>query len=434
MGGGLLQLVAYGAQDVYLTGNPQITFFKVVYRRHTNFSLESIQQTINGNFDWGNRVTCQISRNGDLLHKMYVEVELEKLYNRDNITDILTEKLDRYVNFIGHRLLKSVEVEIGGQKIDKQYSHWMYIWNELSLPIGKMNGYQEMIGADSDMTSFKDNKIYIPLEFWFCRNIGLALPLIALQYHEVKINIEIETFDNCSYNGTAYVRNTSVSTNNKKSIKNATIWCDYVFLDTDERKRFAQLSHEYLIEQVQMNENTVSGTNEQSISLVMNHPVKEIIWTINDTEKATLENQWYNYTDSEIFADSNTEADKFGDESNIKLQNTLFGIDPDGNNSITSANLQLNGNDRFAKRNGDYFSLVQPYQHHTNIPTNAGINVYSFALKPEEHQPSGTLNMSRIDTARLVVKPKKGGTIRVWGVNYNVLRILSGMGGLAYSN
>jgi hypothetical protein len=399
MGGGLLQLVAYGAQDVYLTGNPQITFFKVVYRRHTNFSLESIQQSINGNFDWGNRVSCQISRNGDLVHKMYVEVELEKLYDGNSIVNILTQDLDRYVNFIGHRLLKSVEVEIGGQKIDKQYSHWMYIWNELSLPIGKMDGYQEMIGADSDMTSFKDNKIYIPLEFWFCRNIGLALPLIALQYHEVKINIEIESFDNCTYNGTAYVKNTT-GTVNRKSIKNATIWCDYVFLDTDERKRFAQLSHEYLIEQVQMNENTVSGTNEQSVSLVMNHPVKEIIWTINDTDKANLENQWYNYTDSTVFADSNSEAiDRFGNNSNSLLQNTLFGIDPDGNNSISSANLQLNGNDRFAKRNGDYFSLVQPYQHHTNIPTNSGINVYSFALKPEEHQPSGTLNMSRIDTA-----------------------------------
>ena len=435
MGGGLLQLVAYGAQDVYLTGNPQITFFKVVYRRHTNFSIESIQQSINGKFDWGNRVSCQISRNGDLVHKMYVEVELEKLKDGDVIDNILTEDLNRYVNFIGHRLLKSVEVEIGGQKIDKQYSHWMYIWNELSLPIGKMDGYQEMIGADSDMTSFKDNKIYIPLEFWFCRNIGLALPLIALQYHEVKINIEIESFDNCTYNGTAYVKNTTGSLVNRKSIKNATIWCDYVFLDTDERKRFAQLSHEYLIEQVQMNENTVSGTNEQSVSLVMNHPVKEIIWTINDTDKADLENQWYNYTDSDIFADSNIEAiEQFGNDSNQKLKNTLFGIDPDGNNSIYSANLQLNGNDRFAKRNGDYFSLVQPYQHHTNIPSNAGINVYSFALKPEEHQPSGTLNMSRIDTARLVVKPKKGGTIRVWGVNYNVLRILSCMGGLAYSN
>ena len=434
MGGGLLQLVAYGAQDVYLTGNTQITFFKVVYRRHTNFSIESIQQSINGKFDWGNRVTCQISRNGDLVHKMYVEVELAKLYS-GNITNILTQNLDRYVNFIGHRLLKSVEVEIGGQKIDKQYSHWMYIWNELSLPVGKMDGYQEMIGADSDMTSFKDNKVYIPLEFWFCRNIGLALPLIALQYHEVKINIEIETFNNCTYNGTAYVRNNDVSIANIKSIKNASIWCDYIFLDTDERKRFAQLSHEYLIEQVQMNENTLSGTSEQNIPLVMNHPVKELIWTINDNNKAAQQNQWYNYTDTPIFSESNADAiEQFGNESNLRLQETLFGIDPDGENSITSANLQLNGNDRFAKRTGEYFSLVQPYQHHTNIPTNAGINVYSFALKPEEHQPSGTLNMSRIDTAKLVVKSKNSGTIRVWGVNYNVLRILSGMGGLAYSN
>tara|TARA_B000000475_G_scaffold255888_1_gene235919 strand:- start:847 stop:2088 length:1242 start_codon:yes stop_codon:yes gene_type:complete len=413
MGGGLLQLVAYGAQDIYLTGNPQITFFKVVYRRHTNFSIESIQQSINGKFDWGNRVTCQISRNGDLVHKMYVEVELAELYS-GNLDNILTANLDRYVNFIGHRLLKSVEIEIGGQKIDKQYSHWMYIWNELSLPSGKMNGYQEMIGADSDLTSFTDNKVYIPLEFWFCRNIGLALPLIALQYHEVKINIEIETFQKCTYNGTAYVKNTNVS--NIKSIKNASIWCDYIFLDTDERKRFAQLSHEYLIEQVQVNENTLSGTGEQSVPLVMNHPVKELIWTINDNDKAQRQNQWYNYTDTRTFSD------------------TLFGIDPDGNNSISSANLQLNGNDRFAKRYGEYFSVVQPYQHHTNIPKNAGINVYSFALKPEDHQPSGTLNMSRIDTARLVVKPKNSGTIRVWGVNYNVLRILSGMGGLAYSN
>ena len=434
MGGGLLQLVAYGAQDVYLTGNPQITFFKVVYRRHTNFSVESIQQSINGKFDWGNRVTCQISRNGDLVHKMYVEVELAALYLSANIDDILNEKLDRYVNFIGHRLLKSVEVEIGGQKIDKQYSHWMYIWNELSLPIGKMDGYQEMIGADSDMTSFKDNKIYIPLEFWFCRNIGLALPLIALQYHEVKINIEIETFKNCTYNGTAYVRDSDVSSS-IKSIKNASIWCDYIFLDTDERKRFAQLSHEYLIEQIQVNENTLSGTGEQSVPLVMNHPVKELIWTINDDNKANSQNQWYNYTDTRTFFESNDEAiESFSDLSNFILQSNLFGVDPDGNNSISSANLQLNGNDRFAKRDGEYFSLVQPYQHHTNIPTNAGINVYSFALKPEDHQPSGTLNMSRIDTAKLVVKPKSSGTIRVWGVNYNVLRILSGMGGLAYSN
>ena len=424
MGGGLLQLVAYGAQDVYLTGNPQITFFKVVYRRHTNFSLESIQQTFNGKFDWGSRVTCQISRNGDLVHKMYVEVELAALDSTTN-TNILTQNLNRYVNYIGHRLLKSVEVEIGGQRIDKQYSHWMYIWNELSLNAGKKVGYSEMIGADSDMTSFENNKVYVPLEFWFCRNIGLALPLIALQYHEVKVNIEIETFNNCTYNGTAYTKNGDASSGTV-SIKNASLWCDYVFLDTDERKRFAQLSHEYLIEQVQLNENGLTTSSEQSVPLTMNHPVKELIWTLNDDDKKELQNQWYNYTNTSNF-------ERTGEDS-IDHKTTLFGVEPDGDNSISSASLQLNGNDRFAKRTGEYFSLVQPYQHHTNIPSNAGINVYSFAVKPEEHQPSGTLNMSRIDTARLLIKPKDKGTLRVWGVNYNVLRILSGMGGLAYSN
>jgi hypothetical protein len=166
----------------------------------------------------------------------------------------------------------------------------------------------------------------------------------------------------------------------------------------------------------------------------MNHPVKELIWTLNDEGKMTHQNQWYNYTDTAAFEGAGTEASVFGNSSNIALQDTLFGVEPDGDNSIETANLQLNGNDRFAKRNGDYFSLVQPFQHHTNIPSNAGINVYSFAVKPEEHQPSGTLNMSRIDTARLLIKPKDKGTLRVWGVNYNVLRILSGMGGLAYSN
>ena len=432
MGGGLLQLVAYGAQDVYLTGNPQITFFKVVYRRHTNFSLESIQQTFNGKFDWGSRVTCQISRNGDLVHKMYVEVELAAL-DSTTITNILTQNLNRYVNYIGHRLLKSVEVEIGGQRIDKQYSHWMYIWNELSLNAGKKEGYSEMIGADTDMTSFENNKVYVPLEFWFCRNIGLALPLIALQYHEVKVNIEIESFKDCTYFGTAYTKNSDV-TSGVVPIKNASLWCDYVFLDTDERKRFAQLSHEYLIEQVQLNENGLTTSSEQSVPLTMNHPVKELIWTLNDEGKMTHQNQWYNYTTTSAFEGAGTESSVFGANSNIALQDTLFGVEPDGDNSISSASLQLNGNDRFAKRTGEYFSLVQPFQHHTNIPSNAGINVYSFAVKPEEHQPSGTLNMSRIDTARLLIKPKDKGTLRVWGVNYNVLRILSGMGGLAYSN
>ena len=362
MGGGLLQLVAYGAQDVYLTGNPQITFFKVVYRRHTNFSMESIQQTFNGSVGINKRVTAQISRNGDLLHKLYVVFK--------NVAGQGTTK------FLGHYLLKKVEVEIGGQLIDRQYADWMYIWNELSLPAGKKDGFEKMIN---------DGDLYVPLEFWFCRNIGLALPLIALQYHEVKLNIEfgggVTSFD-------------------------AELWADYIFLDTDERRRFAQLSHEYLIEQVQFTgaENYTIGSSatevSKAIKLSFNHPVKELIWVAR--ESGSTKNTWTTYK------------------------------------GISSAKLQLNGNDRFAVRDGAYFTHVQPYQHHTNIPVDKNINVYSFALKPEEHQPSGTLNMSRIDTSTLQMTVTGAnsatGEIMIYAVNYNVLRILSGMGGLAYSN
>jgi len=343
MGGGLLQLVAYGAQDVYLTGNPQITFFKVVYRRHTNFSIESIQQTFNGNASANNRVTCQISRNGDLVHKLYV------------VFDSVTSNTD------ARNCIKKVEVEIGGQLIDRQYGNWMTIWNELTLPAGKKDGYNGMIDGTTD-------KAYVPLEFWFCRNIGLALPLIALQYHEVKINIEFES---------------------SPTFSDATLWADYIFLDTDERRRFAQLSHEYLIEQVQFTGGETINSSNLSAKLSFNHPVKELIWQENNKAR------------------------------------------------LGKTKLMLNGNDRFAERDTMYFTHVQPYQHHTNIPdNNCNINVYSFALKPEEHQPSGTLNMSRIDTAQLKITDisQPTGEVKIYAHSYNVLRILSGMGGLAYSN
>jgi hypothetical protein len=407
MGGGLLQLVAYGAQDVYLTGNPQITFFKVVYRRHTNFSLESIQQTFNGNAELGNRVTCQISRNGDLVHKLYLQITA------------VAGSIPIYLQpFYGYRMIKHTELEIGGQRIDKQYGEWMYIWNELTMDQGKKEGYYEMVGGNSANKSVKlENEtinLYIPLEFWFCRNVGLALPLIALQYHEVKVNIEFNSMENIRATNTNDMLASSglvlTSIADFESFS-ATLWADYIFLDTDERKRFAQLSHEYLIEQLQftgtesITENTVKASR-----LSFNHPCKELIWAVRPEPDITGCNvNWNNFTNA---ADNNTIS----------------------SNLITTAKLQLNGNDRFAERDGKYFSLVQPYQHHNNIPVNQGINVYSFALKPEEHQPSGTLNMSRIDTAQLQVKSSKPGELFVYAVNYNVLRILSGMGGLAYSN
>jgi len=426
MGGGLLQLVAYGAQDVYLTGNPQITFFKVVYRRHTNFSLEAIEQTFNGTPTYGSRVTCQISRNGDLINRAYLVVTLPTGVN--------------FCNYIGLKLINYVEIEIGGQRIDRHYSQWLYIWNELSLPVSKKQGYFDMVGGAGGSFNAYNNVLHIPLEFWFCRNIGLSLPLIALQYHEVKINLNFEK-------GTALGNGTSDVSSNAFS---ASIWVDYVYLDTDERRRFAQLSHEYLIEQLQFTgqESLNAQQSQTSISikqkLNFNHPTKELIWVIANSSGNN--DNWINFTTNNLSNSANISNSKntyalVADALKTKLitSSTVASLNPTG-----TAKLVLNGNDRFAERPGSYFNLIQPYQHHENIPNNAGINVYSFGLKPEEHQPSGTLNMSRIDTAVLnlttSVLPSttyynySTTSIYVYAVNYNVLRILSGMGGLAYSN
>jgi hypothetical protein len=409
MGGGLLQLVAYGAQDVYLTGNPQITFFKVVYRRHTNFAIEAIGQTFNGTPGYGNRVTCQISRNGDLVHRMYLSLKV------NSATSLCA--------FYGLRVINFIEIEIGGQKIDKHYSHWLYIWNELSLPKSKRAGYNKMVGmSGGDLST--GNTLYVPLEFWFCRNVGLALPLIALQYHEVKINIQFETGELCKGTGDA-----------PSEFPVATLWVDYVFLDTDERRRFAQLSHEYLIEQLQFTGAESISSTKLNSKLSFNHPCKELVWFASKKSDTplTANNNWFNYTTANTGIVLPYTYNKLTNTAVIASGSSYTSINP-----IANAKLILNGNDRFSERNGSYFNLVQPFQHHENIPSNAGINVYSFALKPEEHQPSGTLNMSRIDTATLSLTFDSAMTtnssLNVYAVNYNVLRILSGMGGLAYSN
>ena len=411
MGGGLLQLVAYGAQDVYLTGNPQITFFKVVYRRHTNFALEAIEQTFNGTPTFGSRVTCQISRNGDLIHRIYLQVNVPSSNN--------------YCQYFGLRLINYVEVEIGGQRIDRHYSHWMYIWNELTLPLSKRNGYNDMVGAYGSASM--NSTLYIPLEFWFFRNVGLALPLIALQYHEVKINLQFETAEKCI----------SAASGAATAFTSASLWVDYVYLDTDERRRFAQLSHEYLIEQLQFTGQEAVNNAAIKPKLNFNHPTKELVWFVSNT--SATNNNWMNYTTKALTTPiSATSPLATAELLRTQLKNTAV----DSTNTIDSAKLVLNGNDRFAERPGSYFNLIQPYQHHENIPYNAGINVYSFALKPEDHQPSGSLNMSRIDTAvlNLTVDSTYYGAntsslnLYVYAINYNVLRILSGMGGLAYSN
>ena len=412
MGGGLMQLVAYGAQDIYLTGNPQITFFKVVYRRHTNFSMECIKQTLNGTASFNSRVTSTISRNGDLVGRMYVEWGITHQANDD------------YCANLGSAIFKEVELEIGGQKIDKHYGHWLETYAQLTQPNDA--GIAGQVAADgsklingtkfqnmscmggvegNDNTGTSLGTFFTPFQFWFCRNPGLALPLIALQYHEVKVIITTENDGACvSDEG---------GDDNSASLSTFDLWVDYIYLDTDERRRFAQVSHEYLIEQLQFE----SHTDASTMTLNYNHPVKELIWAKPQT---TL---------------THANVTTTGPSTPVALTATTY-------------QLKLNGHDRFAAQNLVYFTKVQPWQHHTGfggiLPDASAaqdasgcgqdsIAVYSFALKPEEHQPSGTCNFSRIDNAQLI-STGTSSDLWIYAVNYNVLRIMSGMGGLAYSN
>ena len=452
MGGGLLQLVAYGAQDVYLTGNPQITFFKVIYRRHTNFSIESIEQTFNGEAGFNRKVTCTISRNGDLIHRMYLRISLPGVSVPAKSGNTSTGF--RWLDWIGHVLIKTVEVEIGGQRMDKHYGEWLYIWNELTQTAGHAMGYADMVGHTPDLNEITVNdtgaeitvpgkELYVPLEFWFCRNPGLALPLIALQYHEVKVNIEFRDSKDAFWAGTTTDGTSWTYAPSALQVGNfsSSLWVDYIYLDTDERRRFAQSSHEYLIEQLQFtgDESIPAQTTSWKSKLNFNHPVKELIWVLQrddvvssaaDLASTSLRpgKQWFNWTDA---LQGLPIALGGGQTVSSRMQ-------PNGKDILVNAKLQLNGHDRFYERSARYFNLVQPYQHHENVPTT-GIYVYSFGLKPEEHQPSGTCNMSRIDNATLQFGLANLGQgvstrIKVFAVNYNVLRIMSGMGGLAYSN
>ena len=523
MGGGLMQLVAYGAQDIYLTSNPQITFFKIVYRRHTNFSRETIEQTHTGTAGPGKQITVTISRNGDLVHKLYMEV-----------TNASTTGMITLPNNLGNAMIDFAEIEIGGQTIDKIYGHWMEVWARLTevnptrtvglisnnlidqhvqnvdelmnLDLGggtvnatitSAHGQTDLIGQDFKLdvsgapnasgmirtanhiehitkyqqlscaggvcnhsSIFGDGmegrsasgtrapiKFSIPFPFWFCKNAGNALPLIALQYHEVKLKIQFATVTTgCPPFTGAGSLGTTVK-----------VWAEYIYLDTPERRRFAQVAHEYLIEQLQRFESSITtksdGKGQGTLNLNFNHPVKELIFA-SDFEKTT------------------------NDYARSGYGNLLGWGDND-----TKVTLKLNGHDRFsAERDFYHFSRTQIWEHHTgpgnlydgmegllNGAVNSAsgtaqkgsvmsnysngshtkavkkdqIGVYSFALKPEEHQPSGTCNFSRIDSTRLTFKDIKSYTdgttgttvpLIVYAINYNVLRIMSGMGGLAYSN
>ena len=559
MSGGLIQLAAFGTQDILLTANPQITFFKVTIRRHTAFAIESIMQTITGSgTTFGSDLTVTIARSGDLLWRTNIEVVIPQLIDNyttpTGVTGTWTPA--RWTDDIGHHLIQSCEVQIGGQRIDKHYSDWLQIWSQLTVPAEKRDGYNRMIGNVMELCGCPDHpsfnassqnliynrsayRIFVPLQFWFCRSPGMALPLIALPYHEVKLMIRLNDARNLiipgSINTSDYVDSYDSSASSVTSVAGTSatytvsnpadtisstplemqVWADYIYLDVNERKRFAQTSHEYLIDQLQYTggQNISASVNEAQLTLNFNHPTKELVWVLRKDSytKQTIDhvnnphnviNQWSNYQICAYDAMRNNYSNVDG---RINGNMTFGNMSTTDFNPVSIARLQINGNDRFRDRVGEYFNVVQTYQHHTCIPQSKGINVYSFGLTPEDIQPTGTINFSRIDNTQLIIRVKdtipavpvglvgfndesntvaytanstinanskyivrEGGNavpigygpyatnnasvsvnptryvadttditgynVLVYATNFNVLRIISGMGGLAFSN
>ena len=539
LGGGLLQLVAQGKQDVFLTGNPQITWFKMVYRRYTNFSIESQSIYFDGTPDFGKRLTCLVPRRGDLLGPLLLELTLPQLkYKAGTYVDvdgnattasftgsisgttltvtamatgsspilsgmylvasgitvgtrvtgggsgtggvgtytvsisqtvgsgeitatsktfIVKDQNDTatYVTNLGHAIIEEVSVEIGEQEIDKQTGEWMHIWSKLTTSPGVQAGFNDMVynyanGVEPPSTQpVLDNsvsiggstyqygavKLYIPLQFWFNKNPGLYLPLLALQYHPIRINLKLRPLSQLIKFYDVTCKNAGACGNPPElevaKIIDFRMYGDFVNLDTEERRRFVSNSHEYLIEQIQYTPNISipDKTTTATVSLDFNHPLREIIWVIQRDCMGTV-NEWFNYSPVSTF------LKEAGNPTINMLQQAL---------------IQLDGYDRFEVRDAGYFRLVQPYQYHTNVPTDTFIYCYSFAIRPEELQPSGSLNASRIDSMNLQIAlrpdppptltnqddpryvPTRGNAhIRVYTTNHNILRVVNGFGGLVF--
>lgn len=631
MSGGLMQLVAYGAQDVYLTGNPQITFFKVVYRRYTNFAIETVQLAFNGSADFGKRVSVLITRNGDLVTRMYLKIDIAQI-TMNNVSQNELERnqyLFAWVQELGNFIIDNIEFDIGGSQIDKHWGHWMSTWHDLTKDVNTEPAYRALIGNVPELTALRapdaqgnftqDYSLYVPLIFWCNTNSGLALPLIALQYHEVRLWIQFARFNDLII----YTNNLTENRlgNGTGIMSDATLLVDYIYIDTEERRRFAQVGHEYLINQLQFTGVQAVTTNPLRVKLDFNHPTKEFIWNIKSGDYISRNSPFLCYSHTEDWSDAlqyaaeniisgsvtigdvaagpfpssapevnisssaydqwntvnsvNTNTrntSKFSvftfqagqgiddsmapsdyakllylqsnpgaatDNVNFKFRRDVFTnptvpsynlgdyvqkfaiiiyytvINSDGTgkegtlayqvkpwehdievrdvsvpvanwndnrysaqnssnysnmdiwaslptvtgllinnkyNTVESGVIQLNGHDRFDRREGAYFHLINTYNYHSSTPTD-GTNVYSFALHPEQHQPSGTCNLSRIDNTTISLKlntdvpnpntqrnPPElsivgpNSQFYVYDTNYNILRVMSGMGGTAYSN
>ena len=489
MAGGLIQLVAHGIEDLYLSSDPQITFFKVLYRRHTNFAVESVQQNFSSPANFGDTATCILSRAGDLAGQIFLYVQMPaipKFINPDTGTEDLIKKM-AWVNNLGYALISEVFIDIGGKQIDKQYGEWMYIWSQVTNRQDK--GLAKMIGNIPEIYDFSNGKktheLYIPLEFWFCRHNGLALPLVALASSEVKISVTFRRIEECyrigpttsiemkddivpfsagdyieqtvnnqtirgyvidydflqkrlhyikihsptalkttfesdendpsyriyntSNNLYANPKGTEKIENSKLPYQprfvNSFLYVNYIYLDKEERLKFHKNNHEYLIEQVQFNQELNIKSPNVKQKLALRHPCKAHYWVAQLDVNESM-NDHFNYTHK-------------------------------GKDMVKKANLIVDGHERFGERDSDYFNLIQPYQHHYRGPS-PGINVYSFSLHPEDYQPSSTMNMSEIGQVFMQMKldnsvsPYNTAKVRSYTINYNIFRIYLNVGGLAF--
>ena len=505
MPGGYLQLAAYGSQDFYLTGNPQISFFKTVYRRYTNFAMDYVRIHADGNIGLSETEVVtykfKIERNADLISNIYFSFTLPDIYS-GNGTDF------RWIKNIGFNIISKVSIYIGGSLIDEHYGEWFDIWNELTIEESKKENFNKMIGnipelydpanapgnngyypqkikGDTKIPSIEGLTIRVPLIFWFNRNPSLALPLVALQYEPVQINIEIKkladlytivdtNFNNRTF-GTRikpeknisdystrysihnFVDDPSIITGEGANTRLANFVIDpfldinYIFLDNEEMKKFAKSEHKYLIEQVRRSEfKGILGSD--TLNLLIHHPTSYMVIVAKRNDSVDR-NDWNNYTNwidekippfSEAFNNiyyekywEDTGASEKATETNYLLKKSPF--------ILNSLQLKLNGIDRFTSQSTDFFNRLVPQGYAKRIPKD-GIMFYSFSINPFDYQPSGSCNMSRFNSIELFLETVQTPIpselnenlykfdINVYTVNYNILRISSGMGNVEFSN
>lgn len=534
MTGGIVQLVAKGKEDLFLTGEPQITFFKVLYRRHTNFAREEICKYFINEPDFGKRATCLIDVSGDLIDNMTLRIVLpsiNKLSKRGG-----TDTKFAWIRRIGHAMIKTIEIEINGKVIDRHYGEWLHIWNMLTTRNIDDNGMDKLIGNVSQLTEFTYTKdeytLYIPLYFWFCRTSGLALPIMNLHYCDIKINLELFELEKCyiispthyikcvanivnfepyeyltqqtpdgierygifshydiiqkrlyytpitsnkfvgiSYSGSIndiddtiidgiinapYSGRYAIKGNTTdfsilpcvltqtiisqyKSLRNISLvecilLVEYVYLDDDERLKFARTRQDYLIEQLYYTPNVaIQGVN-QKIKLNIDNSCKLIIW-LAQFDYIYNSNDRLNFTDSHI-RKLNLDNIHIDNDKKKMYDNKKTGCEI-GNSILEESNIRLNSQERLTKRENIYFGEIQAIQHTKNrLPI--GVSMYSFALFPFDVSPSGTTNMSEIELIEVglrlnyKVSIEKSAKVRAYGLCYNIWRVDNGLSAVVF--